>query len=65
MTLRKQFLFAVLFLCQAICAQQDSITILDDVLISDLHVGSKYFKEIDFLRFLNFFIFASTYSKVY
>ena len=38
MTLKKQFLFAVLFLCQAICAQQDTITVLDDVIISDLQL---------------------------
>ena len=38
MTLKKQFLFAVLFLCQSICAQQDTITVLDDVIISDLQL---------------------------
>jgi vitamin B12 transporter len=38
MTLKKQFLFAILLLCQSICAQQDSITVLDEVLISDLQL---------------------------
>ena len=38
MTLKKQFLFAVLLLCQCICAQKDSITILNEVLISDLQL---------------------------
>ena len=35
MTLRKLFLFAILFLCQCICAQNDSVVKLDEVSISD------------------------------
>ena len=38
MTLKKQFLFAVLFVCQCICAQQNAVTVLDEVLISDLQL---------------------------
>ncbi|MES2574930.1 MAG: TonB-dependent receptor [Bacteroidota bacterium] len=39
MTLKKQFLFAVLFLCQCICAQQNSSIILDEILISDVQLN--------------------------
>lgn len=35
MTLGKQFLFVILFMCQLICAQNDSIVKLDEVKVSD------------------------------
>lgn len=38
MTLRKLFLFAIILLCQAICAQNDSIIKLDEVTVSDVQL---------------------------
>ena len=44
MTLKKQFLFFLFFLCQIICAQQDSIIKLNEVLISDAQL-TKFFNS--------------------
>jgi len=38
MTVKKYFLFAAFLLCQFICAQQNSITTLDEVLIADINL---------------------------
>lgn len=61
MTLRNQFLVTVLFLCQCICAQQDTFTVLDEVLISDLQL-KKFFNSQSVLKLPDSIIYKNRTS---